>query len=147
VRTHRLKHLRQEWRRRVVVEVDSAHTNLMPHHSLSLQKQRFTVFGSDGEGQPLFYRLSGLLTRMRIKAKMANGTPNPNPRATVWGILCVAFFLVLFVGWMAVSTASQGFFHFNSSGGTLPAAFVFIAVIVGVACVAYFVHRGHGNRK
>lgn len=84
---------------------------------------------------------------MRIKPKMANGTPNPNPRATVWGIVGIVLLLILFVGWMAVSTASQGFLRLTTSGGTLPATFVFIAVVVGVACVALFVHRGHGNRK
>ena len=77
---------------------------------------------------------------------MANGTQNPNPRTTVWGIIGLTLFLLLLVGWLAISSASQGFFHLNTSGGTLPAAFVFIAVIVGVACVAIFVHRGHSNR-
>jgi hypothetical protein len=78
---------------------------------------------------------------------MANGTSNPNPRLTVWGILGIVIFLVLFVGWMAFRTASRGFFHFNWSGGTVPATFVAIAVVVGVCCVALFVHRGHGNLK
>ena len=77
---------------------------------------------------------------------MANGTQNPNPRGTVWGILCLALFLLLLVGWLAISSASQGFFHMTTSGGSLPAAFVFIAVLVGIACVALFVHRGHGDR-
>ncbi len=74
---------------------------------------------------------------------MANGTPNPNPRATVWGILSIVLFLVLFVGWMAINTASQGVLHLTAAGGTLPATFVFIAVLVGIACVCLFVHRGH----
>ena len=79
---------------------------------------------------------------------MATGTPNPNPRGTVWGILGLALVLVLIVGWLAVSSSSQGFFRLTSTGGSLPAAFVFIAVLVGIACVALFVRRGsHGHQK
>ena len=76
---------------------------------------------------------------------MANGTPNPNPRGTVWCILSLALVLVLLVGWLAISSASQGFFQMTSTGGTLPAAFLSVAVLVGIACVALFVRRGHGS--
>ena len=71
------------------------------------------------------------------------GTPNPNPRLTVWGILALALFLVVIVGWLAISDSTTGFFRFTSTGGTLPAAFVAVAVLVGIACVALFVRRGH----
>ncbi len=74
---------------------------------------------------------------------MANGTQNPNPKATVWGILILTLVLIIFIGWMAISTASQGISRLMPTGGTLPATFVFIAVLVGVACVALFIHRGH----
>jgi hypothetical protein len=60
----------------------------------------------------------------------------------MWCIIGLAAFLLLIVGWLAVSQSSQGFFRVTSTGGSLPAAFVAIAVIVGVACVALFVRRG-----
>jgi fatty acid desaturase len=74
---------------------------------------------------------------------MANGTPNPNPKVTVWCILGLAAFLLLIVGWLAISQSSQGFFRLTSTGGTLPAAFVAIAILVGIAVVAVFIRRGH----
>jgi ABC-type multidrug transport system permease subunit len=80
-----------------------------------------------------------------IQPEMSSGTPNPNPRATVWCILGLALFLVLIVGWLAVSTASSGYFQLSSTGGSLPAAFLFIAVLVGIASVAIFVHRNRGH--
>jgi uncharacterized membrane protein YbhN (UPF0104 family) len=76
---------------------------------------------------------------------MSSGTPNPNPRATVWCILGLALFLVFIVGWLALSTSSQSFFQLTSTGGPLPVAFVFIAVLVGIASVAIFVHRNRGH--
>jgi succinate dehydrogenase hydrophobic anchor subunit len=76
---------------------------------------------------------------------MAAGTPNPDPKGTVWCILALTLIMVLIVGWLAVSKSSQGYFHMTSTGGGLPAAFVFIAVLVGIACVALFVRRGHGE--
>ena len=76
---------------------------------------------------------------------MATRTPNPNPKTTVWFILGLALFLLLIVGWLAVSQTSQGFFRLTSTGGSLPAAFVLIAIVVGVACVALFMRRSHSH--
>ena len=77
---------------------------------------------------------------------MSRGTPNPNPKTTVWFILALTAFLLLIVGWLAISQSSQGFFRLTSTGGTLPAAFVAIAVLVGIGCVAVFIRRGHHNQ-
>ncbi len=73
---------------------------------------------------------------------MPRQTPNPNPRITLLIIACLAIFLTVGVGWMAVSNGNQGFFHFTASGGVLPASFVLIAIIIGVGSVVLFVHRG-----
>jgi hypothetical protein len=75
---------------------------------------------------------------------MAKGTRNPNPRGTVWGILGLAFFMVVIVGWLAIS--SQGFFQLTFPEGTLSQPVVFTAVICLIASTAFIVHRSHQRR-
>lgn len=70
---------------------------------------------------------------------------SPNPAITVWGMIGLAAFLLLVVGFFAFQNVSAGFFRFSHPGGQLPVVFIFIAILVGVFCVGCFQHRS--NRR
>ncbi len=78
---------------------------------------------------------------------MANGTRNPDPQRTVWTIIGLVIGLVLLVGSLALNGRSPGIFRPESPGGMLPALFVAVAIVVGVCCVGFFLHRGTQPRK
>jgi hypothetical protein len=75
---------------------------------------------------------------------MANSTQNPNPKCTVYCILGIFIFLVSAVGWLAESSGTHGFSRLTADG-TPSLAFVFIAVLSGIACLAFFIRGGSGT--